>query len=211
MPRASASTAATLIPDGARVLTHCNTGALATGGIGTALAAVYIAVEQGKRVEVYADETRPLLQGSRLTAWELQRAGIPVTVLADGAAASLHAPTAKSTRASSARIASRRTATSRTRSAPIRSRSPRMHHACRSTSPRRRARSMPPTARGARSSSSSAAPTKCACGFGAQTAPRGVARLQSGIRRHARVELITAIVSDRGVHRPPYDFSRSDA
>ena len=80
---------ATLIPDDARVLTHCNTGALATGGIGTALAAIYVAVEQGKRVEVFADETRPLLQGSRLTAWELSRAGIPVTVLVDGAAASL--------------------------------------------------------------------------------------------------------------------------
>src|SRR4051812_12712261 len=80
---------ATLIPDGARVLTHCNTGALATGGIGTALAAIYVAVEQGKRVHVYADETRPLLQGSRLTAWELARAGIPTTVLVDSAAASL--------------------------------------------------------------------------------------------------------------------------
>ncbi len=76
----------TLIPDGARVLTHCNTGALATGGIGTALAAVYCAAELGRRVEVLVDETRPLLQGSRLTAWELTRAGIPVTVLADGAA-----------------------------------------------------------------------------------------------------------------------------
>jgi methylthioribose-1-phosphate isomerase len=80
---------AELIPDGARVLTHCNAGALATGGMGTALAAIYVAVEQGKKVEVYADETRPLLQGSRLTAWELHRAGIPVTVLVDGAAASL--------------------------------------------------------------------------------------------------------------------------
>jgi methylthioribose-1-phosphate isomerase len=80
---------ADLIPDGARILTHCNTGALATGGIGTALAAIYVAVERGKRVEVFADETRPLLQGSRLTAWELERAGIPVTVLVDGAAASL--------------------------------------------------------------------------------------------------------------------------
>src|ERR1043166_3747810 len=80
---------AALIPDGARVLTHCNAGALATGGMGTALAAVYVAVKFGKNVEVYADETRPLLQGSRLTAWELQRAGIPVTVLVDGAAASL--------------------------------------------------------------------------------------------------------------------------
>ncbi|HVX40413.1 MAG TPA: S-methyl-5-thioribose-1-phosphate isomerase [Gemmatimonadaceae bacterium] len=80
---------ASLIPDGARILTHCNAGALATGGMGTALAAIYVAREQGKKLEVYADETRPLLQGSRLTAWELHRAGIPVTVLVDGAAASL--------------------------------------------------------------------------------------------------------------------------
>jgi methylthioribose-1-phosphate isomerase len=80
---------AALIPDGARVLTHCNAGALATAGIGTALAPVYCAVRAGRRVSVYADETRPLLQGSRLTAWELQRAGIAVTVLADSMAASL--------------------------------------------------------------------------------------------------------------------------
>jgi methylthioribose-1-phosphate isomerase len=78
-----------LIPDGARVLTHCNAGALATAGIGTALAPLYAAVERGRRVEVFADETRPLLQGSRLTAWELHRAGIPVTVITDGMAASL--------------------------------------------------------------------------------------------------------------------------
>ncbi|HMA25829.1 MAG TPA: S-methyl-5-thioribose-1-phosphate isomerase, partial [Gemmatimonadaceae bacterium] len=68
---------AALIPDGARILTHCNAGALATGGMGTALAAIYAATQEGKRVEVFVDETRPLLQGSRLTAWELGRAGIP--------------------------------------------------------------------------------------------------------------------------------------
>jgi len=78
-----------LIPDGTRVLTHCNAGALATAGIGTALAPVHLAHREGRRVHVYADETRPLRQGARLTAWELQRAGIPVTVLPDGAAASL--------------------------------------------------------------------------------------------------------------------------
>ncbi|MBI1809637.1 MAG: S-methyl-5-thioribose-1-phosphate isomerase [Gemmatimonadetes bacterium] len=77
------------VPDGARVLTHCNAGALATSGIGTALAPVYRAHAAGRRVRVFADETRPLLQGSRLTAWELQRAGVPVTVLTDGMAASL--------------------------------------------------------------------------------------------------------------------------
>jgi methylthioribose-1-phosphate isomerase len=72
-----------------RVLTHCNAGALATAGIGTALAPVYVAHREGRRVSVVADETRPLLQGARLTAWELQRAGIPVTIIADGMAAAL--------------------------------------------------------------------------------------------------------------------------
>jgi len=78
-----------LLGDGARVLTHCNAGALATAGIGTALAPVYLAAERGRRVAVFADETRPLMQGSRLTAWELSQAGIDVTVLADNMAASL--------------------------------------------------------------------------------------------------------------------------
>ena len=80
-----------LLKDGARVLTHCNAGALATGGIGTALAPIYVAAARGQRVEVFASETRPLLQGSRLTAWELSRAGIPVTLLADGMVGSLMA------------------------------------------------------------------------------------------------------------------------
>jgi len=78
-----------LIPDGGRVLTHCNAGALATAGIGTALAPIYLAADSGRRIEVFADETRPLLQGSRLTSWELTRAGIPVTVIADSMVASL--------------------------------------------------------------------------------------------------------------------------
>ena len=77
------------IPDGTRVLTHCNAGALATAGIGTALAPVYVAQREGRRVSVFANETRPLLQGSRLTAWELGRAGIRVTILTDAMAASL--------------------------------------------------------------------------------------------------------------------------
>jgi methylthioribose-1-phosphate isomerase len=71
------------------VLTHCNAGALATGGIGTALAPVYLAHERGRRIHVFVGETRPVLQGARLTAWELSQAGVPCTVIADGAAASL--------------------------------------------------------------------------------------------------------------------------
>jgi len=72
-----------------RVLTHCNAGALATGGIGTATAPLYVAQEAGRAVTVFATETRPLLQGSRLTAWELSRAGIDVTLVIDSAAALL--------------------------------------------------------------------------------------------------------------------------
>ncbi|HKG20876.1 MAG TPA: S-methyl-5-thioribose-1-phosphate isomerase [Blastocatellia bacterium] len=75
---------AELIPDRATVLTHCNAGALATAGFGTALGVIRAAVEAGKRVQVFADETRPFLQGSRLTAWELARDKIPVTLITDG-------------------------------------------------------------------------------------------------------------------------------
>lgn len=77
---------AELISDGARILTHCNAGSLATGGIGTALAPIYEATRQGKRLQVYADETRPLLQGARLTAWELGRGGVDVTLITDNTA-----------------------------------------------------------------------------------------------------------------------------
>jgi methylthioribose-1-phosphate isomerase len=80
-----------LFPDGARVLTHCNAGGLATGGYGTALGAVRAAFEVGRVAHVWVGETRPLLQGARLTAWELERLGVPHAVIADGAAASFMA------------------------------------------------------------------------------------------------------------------------
>lgn len=80
---------AELLPNPARVLTHCNAGALATVGYGTALGVIRAAKELGKQVEVFADETRPRLQGMRLTAWELARDGIPVTILTDNTAATL--------------------------------------------------------------------------------------------------------------------------
>ncbi|MCK4550264.1 MAG: S-methyl-5-thioribose-1-phosphate isomerase, partial [Candidatus Krumholzibacteria bacterium] len=82
---------AALLSDGMVVLTHCNAGGLATAGYGTALAVIKTAHEQGNAISVFADETRPLLQGARLTAWEMTRAGIDVTVLCDNAAASLFA------------------------------------------------------------------------------------------------------------------------
>jgi methylthioribose-1-phosphate isomerase len=77
---------APLVPDGKTVLTHCNAGALATAGYGTALGVIRAAVAAGKRIDVYADETRPFLQGARLTVWELQRDGIPATLITDNMA-----------------------------------------------------------------------------------------------------------------------------
>jgi methylthioribose-1-phosphate isomerase len=85
--RAMGRYGAELVPEKARILTHCNAGALATAGYGTALGVVRGAVEQGKQVSVYADETRPFLQGARLTAWELTHDGIDTTVITDNMAA----------------------------------------------------------------------------------------------------------------------------
>ena len=85
--RAMGAFGAEIVPSDARVLTHCNAGALATAGYGTALGVIRGAVEKGKRVAVFADETRPFLQGARLTAWELVRDGIDTTIITDNMAA----------------------------------------------------------------------------------------------------------------------------
>jgi methylthioribose-1-phosphate isomerase len=89
--RAMAAHAASLLAPGTRALTHCNAGGLATGGYGSAVGALLSAWEQGLLAHVWVDETRPLLQGARLTAWELETAAVPHTVIADSAAASLMA------------------------------------------------------------------------------------------------------------------------
>ncbi len=86
MCRRIGKSGAALLKSGDTVLTHCNAGGLATGGCGSALSIMYVAHEQGKRIHVYADETRPLLQGARLTAWELMRAGIDTTLISDNMA-----------------------------------------------------------------------------------------------------------------------------
>jgi methylthioribose-1-phosphate isomerase len=89
--RAMGAHGAPLMPEGGGVLTHCNAGALATAGYGTALGVIRAAVEAGKSIHVFADETRPFLQGSRLTAWELMKDNIPVTLISDNMAASMMA------------------------------------------------------------------------------------------------------------------------
>ncbi len=80
-----------IVPASCRILTHCNAGALATGGIGTALGVIYTGHFAGKRIEVWVDETRPVLQGARLTAWEIAKAGVPYTLIADNMAGRLMA------------------------------------------------------------------------------------------------------------------------
>src|SRR5206468_7119567 len=87
MCRAIGQVGAALVGDSQGVLTHCNAGGLATADYGTALAVLFTAAEQGKKFRVFADETRPLLQGARLTAWELQQRGIDVTLICDSMAA----------------------------------------------------------------------------------------------------------------------------
>jgi len=87
--RAMGAHGAAIMPDGGRVLTHCNAGALATAGYGSALGVIRAAVEQGKKIAVFADETRPFLQGARLTAWELVRDGINTTVITESMAGPL--------------------------------------------------------------------------------------------------------------------------
>jgi methylthioribose-1-phosphate isomerase len=119
-----------LLPDEGGVLTHCNAGALATCGYGTALGVIRSAVEQGKRIQVFADETRPFLQGARLTAWELMADGIPTTVICDNMAASIM----RAGRIQA--VVSRPTAMWPTRSAPIMWRSWPRSTAFRSTWPR---------------------------------------------------------------------------
>jgi methylthioribose-1-phosphate isomerase len=89
--RAMGAFGAEIVPADARILTHCNAGALATAGYGTALGVIRGAIEQGKRVAVFADETRPFLQGARLTAWELVRDGIDTTIITDNMSAALMA------------------------------------------------------------------------------------------------------------------------
>ncbi|HXT17952.1 MAG TPA: S-methyl-5-thioribose-1-phosphate isomerase [Gemmatimonadaceae bacterium] len=196
---------ATLIPDGARVLTHCNAGALATGGMGTALAAIYVAVEQGKHVEVFADETRPLLQGSRLTAWELKRAGIPVTVLVDGAAASLMAEHEVDLCIVGAdRIAANGDAANKigTYGVAIAAK----HHGIPFYVAAPTSTFDSETRSGEEILIEQRKPDEVRCGFGSLTAPNDVA-IYNPAFDVTPAALITAIVSDRGVHKPPYSFA----
>ena len=194
-----------LIEDGARVLTHCNAGALATAGIGTALAPVYLAARAGRRVSVFADETRPLLQGSRLTAWELQRAGVPVTVLADNMAASLlRSGQVELCIVGADRIAANGDVANKIGTYGL--------------ALAARAHGVPFYVAAPSSTIDPATPTGDAIeieqrdgaelidGLAGPTAPSGVAVYNPAFDV-TPAELVTAIITDRGVFRPPYRFA----
>lgn len=195
----------TLITDGMRILTHCNAGALATAGLGTALAAMYIAADEGKRIEVYVDETRPLLQGSRLTAWELQRANIPVTVLVDGAAASLMKDGEIDLVIVGAdRIAANGDTANKIGTYPLAISA--KHHRIPFVvaAPSSTFDSEMKTGHGILIEQRDADEVRC--GFGHLTAPADVPVYNPAFDV-TPAELISAIVSDRGVHRPPFKFT----
>lgn len=195
---------AQLIRDGARVLTHCNAGALATGGLGTALAAIYVAAEQGKRVEVYADETRPLLQGSRLTAWELGRAGIPVTVLIDSAAASLMKDGEIDLVIVGAdRIAANGDTANKIGTYPLAIAA--KHHGIPFYVAAPASTFDPATKTGESILIEQRSADEVRNGFGSLTAPAEAAVYNPAFDV-TPARLITAIISDRGVHQPPYQF-----
>lgn len=195
---------APLLAEGVRVLTHCNAGALATGGIGTALAPVYHAARAGRRVLVYADETRPLLQGSRLTAWELTQAGIPVTVIADNMAASLMALGAIDVVIVGAdRIAANGDVANKigTYGVAVLAR----HHDIPFYVAAPSSTIDPSTATGQDIIIEQRGREEVVHPFGADTAPQGVAVCNPAFDV-TPAALVTGIVTERGVARGPYDF-----
>jgi methylthioribose-1-phosphate isomerase len=202
---------AALVPDAGevRVHTHCNAGALATAGMGTALAPVYHLAAAGRAVRVWADETRPLLQGSRLTAWELTEAGIPVTVLADHMAAAwlrtgaVHAVLVGADRIAANGDVANKIGTYALALAARAHEVPFVVLAPTST--------VDPTTRdGAAIPIEERAADEIRRGFGPPTAPADVAVWNPAFDV-TPAALITAIVTDRGVFRPPYDFAQAHA
>jgi methylthioribose-1-phosphate isomerase len=196
---------ASLLRDGAAVLTHCNAGGLAASEFGTALAPVYVAAGQGKRVRVYADETRPLLQGARLTAWELMRAGIEVTLICDNTAAQVM----KEGRVNAVLVGADRIAANGDSANKIGTyglavlakahRIPFYVLAPSSTVDFR-------TARGRDIVIEERGAEEVTSGFGRRTAPEGV-RVYAPAFDVTPARLISAIVCERGVARAPYGRS----
>ncbi len=199
---------ADLLPDDCTVLTHCNAGALATGGYGTALGIVRAAVEAGKTVRVLADETRPYLQGARLTAWELARDGIPVTVICDGmAGAILRSGEVRAVLVGADRIAANGDVANKIGTYPLavlaRRHDVPLYVAAPSTTLDRA------IADGSGIPIEERSAEEVLLIGGVRIAPEGVAA------RHPAfdvtpADLVSAIVTEDGVHRPPFVFDRRE-
>ena len=205
MCRAIGKHGATLLKDGDTVLTHCNAGGLATAEYGTALAPIYVATEQKKHIRVYADETRPLLQGARLTAWELMQEGIDVTLICDNMAA--HVMKTKIINAvmvGADRIASNGDAANKigTYGLAVLAKAHRIPFYV-----------LAPSSTfdfslktGAGIPIEERASEEITMGFGRRTAPEGV-KTYSPAFDVTPAELITAIVCEKGILYPPFEFS----
>ena len=202
MCRAIGQHGATLLKDGDTVLTHCNAGGLATAEYGTALSPIYVATEQKKHIRVYADETRPLLQGARLTAWELMQAGVDVTLICDNMAAHvMKTKTINAIMVGADRIAANGDTANKigTYGLAVLARAHRIPFYV-----------LAPTstfdlslATGAQIPIEERASEEITMGFGKRTAPEGV-KTYSPAFDVTPGELVTAIVCEQGVLAPPY-------
>jgi methylthioribose-1-phosphate isomerase len=204
MCRAIGERGLSLLTDGARVLTHCNAGALATGGIGTALAPLYLAAERGLHVEAIATETRPLLQGSRLTAWELTRAGIPATLVTDSMVSSLMAAGEVDLCIVGAdRIARNGDVANKigTYGLAVLAR----HHGIPFHVAAPWSTVSPETRTGADIRIEERDAAEVLALGGVRTAPEGI-RVRNPAFDVTPAALVTSIITDRAVHLPPYDF-----
>ena len=191
-----------LLPDGATVLTHCNAGALATGDFGTALAPVYAATEAGRKICVYSDETRPLLQGSRLTAWELHRAGVDVWTICDNMAAQVM----KEGRIDLVIVGADRIAANGDTANKIGTYGVAVlakHHQIPFYVAAPYSTFDPDTPDGSFIQIEERDPDEIACGFGKRTAPEGI-RFYNPAFDVTPAELITGFITERGILHPPF-------
>lgn len=197
-----------LLTDGAGVLTHCNAGALATGDFGTALAPVYAAKEAGRQIRVYSDETRPLLQGSRLTAWELHRAGVEVWTICDNMAAQVM----REGRIDLVIVGADRIAANGDTANKIGTYAVAVlakHHRIPFYVAAPYSTFDPQTPDGSAIQIEERDPEEIACGFGRRTAPEGI-RFYNPAFDVTPAELIAGFITERGILRPPFAFEKGE-
>jgi len=197
---------AQLLKDGMSVLTHCNAGSLATGGIGTALAPIYVAQELGRKIRVFVDETRPLLQGARLTSWELQANGVDVTLLCDNMAGVVMSKGwVDAVIVGSDRIAANGDVANKIGTFTVALLA--KHHNIPFYVAAPTSTVDPDIPDGSHIPIEQRSGDEVAGFAGRRTAPLGIKTFNPAfdVTPH---EWIAAIITERGIHRPPYDFSK---